>query len=177
MNLQLLAFLILSLVTLGAAFKVITARYITHAALYLALSFVGVAGLFLLLNADFLAAVQLLVYVGAITTMLIFAIMLSQVEEIRQGAPEVGFWQRLVSPRFGLVPLAVAVALAAALLQVLSTAGWKVTVTPPDPNTTRTIGQAMFTTYLIPFEVASLVLLVAMIGAIVLTMKKEERSK
>ncbi|MCL4424745.1 MAG: NADH-quinone oxidoreductase subunit J [Firmicutes bacterium] len=177
MNLQLLAFMILSLVTLGAAFKVITARFITHAALYLALSFVGVAGLFLLLNADFLAAVQLLVYVGAITTMLIFAVMLSQVEEIRQGAAEEGFWRRILSARFGVIPLAVAAALAGVILYLYRFANWKAVPVAPDPNTTRSIGQAMFTTYLIPFEVASLVLLVAMIGAIVLTMKKEDRSR
>lgn len=174
-----LLFLFIALITLVAAWRVVVSEKIMHAALWLALTFFGIAGTYLMLGADFVAAAQVLVYVGAITVLLIFGIMLSDVSEVRGDAeqPE-KFWARLVrgatAPRRGIWPVLAAVGFASAMLVLYHSAGWR---QPPPPlvitDTPRAIGNALFGTYIIPFEVASLVLLVGLVGAIVLATREE----
>ena len=148
-----------------------------HAALWLGLTFFGVAGVFLLLGADFLAAAQVLVYVGAITTIIIFGIMLSAVEDCAASGD--GVWQRVArvaSPGAASCPLIAAGA---------SRRSWcrrqprAVAGAPAGPVvTTRrgSSGEALFTRFVIPFELASLLLLVALVGAIVLGRKGGKRA-
>lgn len=169
---QYASFVILALVALVAAYKVVTARLITHAALWMALSFTAVAGVFLMMQQEFVAALQVLIYAGAITTMVIFAIMLSEIREIKvEGGGGVRTWLRRSAP------LAVVVGLifAAFMTYLYSAAGLK-----PDAKqvagtlTVREIGGVLFTRFTVPFEVASIILLIAMIGAIILTAKETE---
>lgn len=177
-----ITFLALSAVIVISAIRVVTAALITHAALFLALSFVGVAGVFLVLEADFLAAAQVLIYAGAITTMIIFAVMLSDIRDVRLAGEEPFFrrlWKAVASPRFGLLPVLVGVLFVAVMYLVYSGAleQWSKLISrrPAEPVSVVAIGKALFTPngFVIPFEVASIVLLIAMVGAIVLTAKEE----
>lgn len=180
MSWQLLCFLVLAFTAAWSSFRVVTSRIVPHAAMYLVLSFVAVAGVFLLLDADFLAAAQVLVYVGAITTMLIFAIMLSNIRELKPDPSEGSLprWKRYLrkalSPTLGIVPFLTAVGFMAVMSLIYYRASWTVQNGPPVPDTTSAIGREMFTLYIVPFEVASIVLLVAMVGAIVLTRKEDK---
>ena len=169
MNGPTVAFACLAGLTLYAAWRVATASRVTHAALFLAATFAGVAGIFFLLQADFLAAVQLLLYAGAVMTVVIFAIMLSEMREVEPGSR--GWRSLLLSSRLGIVPLLGGVGLAAILLDAYHRAApsWPVSPLPAAPDSTRFIAHALFHAYALPFEVASVLLLAAMIGAIILT--------
>jgi NADH:ubiquinone oxidoreductase subunit 6 (subunit J) len=159
-----IAFIMMAGITLGAAAMVVVVRNIFHALLFLTLSFLGVAGIYFLLAADFLAVVQVLVYVGAIIILMMFALMLTHrvmSGKLRQAA---GQWL-------------VAVPVTGGVLAIL---GWFFVLHPwhymlsPQTPTTGIIGEKLLTTYVLPFELASIVLLVAMIGAIVLA--KEDKA-
>ncbi len=183
-NLYTVFFGLLAFIALVAAYEVVTNRLITHAAFFLALVFVAIAGIFLMLGAEFLAVTQVLVYAGAVTVMIIFAIMMSQAGEVKIeecGRPPFTrrLWMRLVSSQWGLLPLVFALAFALAMFGVYARASWPVRmlladrVGPATPNTSL-VGAQLFSTYAIPFEVASVVLLVALVGAIVLTGKEDK---
>lgn len=177
MNWALAAFLMLGVLTLYSAYRVATATLITHAALFLASTFAGVAGFFFFLQADFLAAVQLLIYAGAVMTVVIFAIMLSEMRDIAEGASEVDLLGALRSPLLGFLPLAIAVGLFAVLLAVYVHGGdrWPGSPAGPEQDSTRLIAHALFSVYVLPFEVASVLLLAALIGAIILTRREGAR--
>ncbi len=161
------AFYVLAVIVLGAAFMVVSLRNIVHCALFLALAFIGVAGLFILLNADFLASVQVLIYVGAITVLILFAIMLTHKT---LGAP--------LRQANKLSPLGVLGAVGLFLVTVLTTADTRFltrTAMQPADSTTAIAGALLGKgNYVVPFEVASLLLLAAMIGAIVIAREKDE---
>ncbi len=149
-------FVIAVIFTIGGGLGVVLTRNVVHAALFLLLSLLAVAGLYLLVFAEFLALVQVLIYGGAIVIVLLFAIMLTRSDEY----PRISD-----NPQW---PLAIVAALA--VFGVLAAAFlWK---RPPDtgaegPGLT-VIGESLFTQWAVPFEVASIVLLVALIGAIVI---------
>ena len=145
--------------SIAGAIGMITARRLVHSALFLVASFIGVAAIYLLARADFLAAVQVLIYAGAIMILMLFAIMLTPKQiEVRQ----TGQWaQRLAA---GLVSVSF---LLVAGFTLLGTR-WPVAATLPDQPTTETIGQVMLSSYVLPFEMASVLLLAAMIGAILI---------
>ncbi|MBE3589650.1 MAG: NADH-quinone oxidoreductase subunit J [Firmicutes bacterium] len=179
-----LAFAALTGMVLYSGYKVVTSPLITHAALYLATALVGVAGFFLMLESEFLAVVQVLVYVGAVMTVIIFAIMLSDVPAL-QGDPQATLVSRLLSRRFGSVPALVSAGVLALVLIGYGSVRWAAAPLGGAPEavhpllhdttaqgSTGVIGRALFTTYLVPFEVASLLLLAAMVGAIVLTRRE-----
>jgi len=167
LNWELVAYYVLGILILSSAYRVITTPRIVHAALYLALTLTGVAGIFLLLGADFLAATQVLIYVGAVTTLVVFAIMLSAPPEVRGagGRGEPGAGKRWV----GALAALAALGFAAVMLRVYRVAGWQVQAAAPMGRTTAPLGRQIFTTYVIPFEVASVVLLAALVGAIYLS--------
>ncbi|TEU13957.1 MAG: NADH-quinone oxidoreductase subunit J [Anaerolineales bacterium] len=161
---QTVVFIILSLITLGAALAVVTSKNLFHSALFLILSFVGVAGLYVLLEAPFLAAVQILVYVGAIAILIVFAIMLTRrlmAKDLVQHNAQWG-WAAL-----GAVLLFVALGLI--LLQV----NWPVVEAAVPEETISILGQDLMGTYLVPFEVASVLLLVALVGSIIIARERE----
>lgn len=171
MNWQLLAFFLLAGVTLYSAYRVVVDETITHAALYLAVAFVGVAGFYALLGADFLAVVQVLVYAGAVMTVLVFAIMLSDIREVR--GLRLPLSRRLASPRWGVFPALIALGLSVLLLAAYS----RSSLLPGQEGQAASLGElarALLTTYLVPFEVASVLLLAAMVGAIILSKREEE---
>ncbi|MBX5476366.1 MAG: NADH-quinone oxidoreductase subunit J [Clostridia bacterium] len=181
-----LAFAALTGMVLYSAYKVVSTPLITHAALYLATALVGVAGFFLMLESEFLAVVQVLVYVGAVMTVIIFAIMLSDVPAL-VGDREASFVSRLLSKRYGSLPALVSAGVLALVLIAYGSVRWAAAPLKGAPEavhpllhdttalgSTGVIGRALFSTYLVPFEVASLLLLAAMVGAIVLT-KRDAR--
>jgi NADH-quinone oxidoreductase subunit J len=160
------AFVVLLFVTIISAVVVVTTRNIVHAAIFLAFSFVGVAGIYLLLDAPFIAGAQVLIYVGAITVLILFAIMLTAQTVMRE--PRRTLETKLVA---GVVSV---VLFAAILAPNLIRAGWVVQPAAPGPyDTLRLLSQGLLGTYVFPFEVASVLLLAALVGAIVLA--KEER--
>jgi NADH:ubiquinone oxidoreductase subunit 6 (subunit J) len=167
MNVSQVVFIVLSVVALAGAAGVVLLRNLFWAALFLILSFVGVAGFYLLLEAEFLAMIQLLVYVGAIAILIIFAVMLSR----QMMSPQ--FRSRNEQWVWGLVA---AVALFMALAVVLVTVNWPVDTTsaPVPPDTIAQLGTALVSPdqYVLPFEVASVLLLVALVGAVIIAREK-----
>ncbi|MBI2955132.1 MAG: NADH-quinone oxidoreductase subunit J [Chloroflexi bacterium] len=154
-----LAFAVLAIVMLVSAAAVVLLRNIVHCALFLALSFLSVAGIYILLNAEFLAAVQILIYAGAVMILLLFAIMLTQ----RAGA----IAENPPNNQVGMAAV-VAVALFGLLALVLSGTSWLTGAPAATQPNTEALGRALFEYYVLPFEIASVLLLVAMIGAIVI---------
>lgn len=166
-----IAFAFLAAGTLYAGYKVVTTPVVTHAAMWLLVSFTGVAGLYWTLQAEFLAVVQILVYAGAIMTVVIFAIMLSEMPEV-SGQKRVTLVEQWTSPTWGFAPAVVAGALALAVLAGIGQvdfgggAGSQADVAA--------IGSSLFTTYVVPFELASVLLLAAMIGAILISRREAD---
>lgn len=167
MLLPVLVFGFVSLVTLGAAIAVVTTRNILHSAFYLILAFVGVAAIYVMLEAPFIAVVQVLVYIGAIAILIVFAIMLTRRLMSKEMEQQNSQW----------IPSAVgALTLFVVLGWIVYTANWPVqeSVAPADPIIL--LGQELLTTYLVPFEIASVLLLAALVGAILIGREKEIRS-
>lgn len=149
-------FVVLSVFTLLGGLGVVLTRNVVHAALFLLLSLVAVAGIYLILFTEFLALVQVLIYGGAIIIVLLFAIMLTRTSEYPRISDN-SQW-----------PLAAVAAIALAI--VLGAAFWTnaPTGTGPQSPAFTELANSLFTRWAIPFEVASLVLLVALIGAIII---------
>ncbi len=157
-------FYLLGAFTVALALIVVLAQNIVRAAVALIFSFCGLAGLYLLLDAEFLAAVQVLIYVGGITILLLFAILLTS--RIAGKGVRVLNEQKLVS---GLV--------AVALIAFIGVATWRgfpaLADRPKQPQNTPAIGELLMTTYALPFEAVSILLLVGMVGAIYLARKEQ----
>jgi NADH-quinone oxidoreductase subunit J len=155
---QQIAFGLMALVTIVAALKVVTTSNVVHAALFLVIVFGGIAGQMILLGAEFTASVQVLVYIGAIVVLFLFGIMLTRArvgpEEEASGSTKlVGF---IVS------------ALLAVILGTTLWSAFEDTRLPTETvQRTAEVSDAIFSTYLLPFEVVSVLLLAALIGAIV----------
>ena len=153
------AFIVFAAGTLVPAILVVSSRNIVHSALWLLASLASMAGLYLLLGAELLAAIQILVYCGGIVVLFLFAIMLTP----GVGDPEVRTHnQQLV---WGFL---VAVAFAIVGLRMLGPEDWSVAPTANLADVTGRLADALMTRYALAFEVASVILLVAMIGAIVI---------
>ncbi|MCC6445799.1 MAG: NADH-quinone oxidoreductase subunit J [Armatimonadetes bacterium] len=163
-----LAFIALSAVTLVSALMVVSMKDMVRCAVFLSFSFIGVAGLYILLHAEYLAMIQVLVYVGAVTVLIIFAIML--IPQAARRMMTESATQRLTG---GMVGLLVFMLLVSVLLRFNWSPRPGADAQPP-MEALRTFSMQLLSTYLIPFEVASVVLLVALIGAIVLA--KEEQN-
>ncbi len=162
-------FYLFATVLIASAFMVVTAKNPVHSVLFLILAFVNAAGLFLLLEAEFLAMILIVVYVGAVAVLFLFVVMMLDVDfaELRQG-----FLKYL--------PIGVTVGALLAIELIFVGVLWTLgpntlaqatTPAPSDLNNTVALGSVIYTQYLILFQTAGLVLLTAMIGAIVLTLR------
>jgi NADH-quinone oxidoreductase subunit J len=155
-------FLLLSLVAVGSALLVVTTRHMVHAALWLVVTLGAVAGIYLVLAAEFLAWVQILIYVGAVVVLLLFALMLTR-------APT-GPQPDLNAAR--VVPAAIVATLVGALLVTTVLAGFSGVELDLDESvvgSAQVTGSTIFEKWVLPFEVLSVLLLAALIGAIVLS--------
>jgi len=156
MNYYNLIFYLFASVTLLSALMVVTNKNIVHSAFYLLFTFFGVSGLYVLLAADFLAIVQLIVYVGGILILLLFGVMLTNKitnVEIRTGT-------------INLVPAVIGIGLlAGALLAAVINSPWKVNNIEQAIPTTGVLGTLLLQEYLLIFELLGIVLLIALIGA------------
>lgn len=162
-------FYLLAGLALGSAGIVAFSRNIIYSTIALLGTFLGVAGMYIQLSADFLAAVQILVYVGGTLTLLLFAVMLTaKIENIRSSNTSRGRW--VAFPVIGVLLLV--------LGRVATTTAWPVEARGAMPSTAK-LGHAFLSEYLLPFEIASIVLLGAMIGAVVLARRvvKQEVEK
>lgn len=159
---QIVAFGILAVVMLGAALGVVLLSNIVYSAFLLGLVFISISGIYVLLNADFVAAAQVLIYVGAVNVLILFAIMLVNKQEDFSELPR--RWIRQGATALVCVGLFVLLA-----TMVLATS-WNFSTTSPAvvENTIVEIGKHFFSDYLLPFELASVLLLMAMVGAIIL---------
>ncbi|MTF40668.1 NADH-quinone oxidoreductase subunit J [Cyanobacterium aponinum UTEX 3221] len=161
-SVQFVAFVILSLLMIGGALGVVLFENIVYSAFLLGGVFLSISGLYILLNADFVAAAQILIYVGAINVLILFAIMLVNKTEVYQQVR--GRLIRQVSTAL------VCVGLFALLSTMVLATPWQLSETSPAvvENTIVAIGKHFFSDYLLPFEIASVLLLMAMVGAIIL---------
>ena len=157
---RLVTFGILSGMMLGAALGVVLFANIVYSAFLLGGVFISMAGIYILLNADFVSAAQILVYVGAVNVLILFAIML--VNKREDFKPMKNAWIRQGSTAV------VCAGLFALLSAVSVVTPWKISTTVPLASTIVPIAKHFFTDFLLPFELASVLLLMSMIGAIVL---------
>ena len=174
MTIDLILFLVLSLIAVASAFGMLLSRNAVYSALYLVLNFVTVAVFYLLLGAPFIAMAQITVYAGAIMVLFLFVIMLLGADELPKA--QVVPWQK---PLAG--GLAFLLALEATFLVVIKARPAGDVLQPETAvnsmDNLRELGMSLFSTYLLPFEVTSILLLVAMVGAIVLTKKEKGAQK
>lgn len=155
---QIIVFTVMSIFALGGGLGVVTNRNLIHSALFLVLSLFGIAGLFILLEAPFLAAVQILVYVGAITVLITITIMVTRrIMGIRES----------VNRQWPIAALVGALTLLTLGFVIMTNFSWKYATTDVPPDSVALLGQQFTQAFLLPFEVASVLLLAALIGAIV----------
>jgi len=173
MEFKTVLFYIFSAVTVFAALRVITARNPVHAALFLVLAFFNVAALWLLLQAEFLALALIMVYVGAVMVLFLFVVMMLDIniERMRQG-----FWNNL--PLGALVGLLMLGEMAV----VLSGRYFGLASLPPQNmpagySNTKELARLLYTDYAYPFEIASVILLVAIIAAVMLTLRRRKDTR
>jgi NADH-quinone oxidoreductase subunit J len=163
-------------ILLFAALRVITTRNPVVAALHLVLAFFTAAGIWLLLEAEFLAIALVLVYVGAVMVLFLFVVMMLDInlDKLREG-----FWDYL--PMAGIIGLLMAVEMVMVLSNKYGSAKFfeaaKPTAKAADYSNTAEIGRVLYSDYLLPFELASVVLLVAIVAAIVLTLRNRKENK
>lgn len=163
MDMTTVIFYVIAAVTVGSAVMVAFSRNIVYSAFSLLGTFFGAAGLYVLLAADFVAAVQVLIYVGGILVLILFAVMLTQrIADVR-----------ITNRAAGRLPgLVVAGLLLALLVQAIRSTPWAKAKEVLYAPTTARIGDLFLENYLLPFELASLVLLAALIGAVVISRKE-----
>ncbi len=157
------AFWIMAVVAVVAALGVIFLRNVFRAALSLVLCFITVAGLYITLSADFLAAVQILVYVGAISVLIILAIMMTR--EVQQGSP---------SNKMKLPAFIVAVVLLGIMIYTVTANSWQIAAESPLTPTTVPLAAKLFSEsgFILPVEIAAMLILAAILGAIVIAREK-----
>ncbi|MFV0663092.1 NADH-quinone oxidoreductase subunit J [Denitromonas sp.] len=174
MEFKTFVFYLLATVMVFAALRVVTVRNPVQAALFLVLTFFNAAGIWLLLQAEFLAITLVMVYVGAVMVLFLFVVMMLDinVDRLREG-----FWSYLP------VGAVVGVIMLAEMVLVLSGPYFGLDAMPEPPaaqagySNTRELGRVLYTEYVYPFELASLVLLVAMVAAVALTLRKRAGSR
>lgn len=173
MNTTTALFYVFSAVLLGASFRVITARSTVHAALFLVLAFFSASCVWMMLKAEFLAITLVLVYVGAVMVLFLFVVMML---DINTDAFRQNFWKHF--PVAGLIGAVIALEMAAVLYQ-----GFYVPEAPAlsaaaiEAGNTKMLGIEMYTKYLYPLQIAAVLLLVAIVAAIALTLRRRKDSR
>ena len=168
--LETVVFYIFAAILLFAALRVVTARNPVHAALFLVLAFFTASAIWLLLRAEFLALTLVLVYVGAVMVLFLFVVMMLDInfERVREG-----FWRNL--------PLALVVGgvMVWEMITILAFRYFGVAPrqVPPDYSNTRELGRVLYTDYALAFEVAAVILLVAIVAAIALTLRRRKDTR
>jgi NADH-quinone oxidoreductase subunit J len=167
-----LVFYVFGFIILASALGVITARNPVHAALYLVLAFFTASAIWLLLRAEFLAIALVVVYVGAVMVLFLFVVMMLDInlERLREG-----FWQYL--PLGATVGLLMAAEMTAVLYGRWSGLATPPRALPPGYSNTKELGRLIYTDYVFAFELAAAVLLVAIIAAIALTLRRRKDSR
>jgi NADH-quinone oxidoreductase subunit J len=163
---EMVLFFILAIVAVAAGVGVIAQRSAVRSALFLLVNFCCLAGLYLLLNAQFVALVQVIIYAGAVVVLFLFILMLLGIEQAEE-SPDLRRYQWIAGLLLGALFLAGII-----WALVPAATDWAGALVPTDNM--REIGAAMLTEFAIPFELASIVLLVAIIGAVVLAKKRLE---
>jgi NADH-quinone oxidoreductase subunit J len=160
------AFIVLAVVGSASAVAVVTARNVVHAALYLVLALLSVGGVYLILGAEFVAWVQILIYVGAIVILFLFGLMLTKAPIGRDALDNQHRWLGAA------VGLGIFVGLVSLIQDAFDVRGdaWGF---EPMPATTEQVGDSLFRSYILPFEAISFLLLAALIGAVVLSRKDD----
>lgn len=169
MNLPVILFFVFALIAVAGAVLLIIAREPIHSALALILVMVALAALYLMLGAEFIAAVQIIVYAGAIMVLFVFVIML-----LNAGVEERTDWSKMA--KFAGLPLAIFLLLELAHWLARSAVGATTaagTGAPVEPVSTRELCKQLFRTYLFPFEATSILILIAILGAMVLARRGE----
>ncbi len=169
MNFPAIAFYVFAAATVLSALSVISVKNTVHAALYLVLAFFSTACLWILLQAEFLGLVLVLVYVGAVMVLFLFVVMMLDIntEPLREGFA-----------RYLPVGLLVALTMAVEMVLLIGARPYAQTLTTPDPalaahmSNTAWLSQALFSQYTLPFEIAALILTVAVVAAILLTLRR-----
>lgn len=169
MDLSLALFYAFGAVLLGASALVVLVRNPVHAALWLVLAFFAAAALWILLYAEFLAITLVLVYVGAVMVLFLFVVMMLDInlDRLREG-----FWKN--APLAGLVGALMALMMVALVWRGAAGAGGGVA---SQGSNTKALGQVLYTDYVFPFEIAAVILLVAIIAAIALTLRSRKETK
>lgn len=155
---QAIVFGVLAAIVLGFGLAMVLSKNLVHSAIYMAVTFIGVAGVYLTLSAGFLAAMQILVYVGAISVLLVFGVMLTRRGDIAASN---------LFNRYKLTGGLMALALFILLGRLIFTSSWSLSSFAVPEDTVSLIADLMMTDFVIPFETAALLLLVALIGAII----------
>ncbi len=167
-------FYVFAIVLVLAGLRVITTRNPVHAALYLVLAFVACSGLWLLLEAEFLAVVLVLVYVGAVMVLFLFVVMMLDINvaQLREGFM-----------RYLPIGLLVAVAMGVQIIFVVGSERFGIDAFPPPPahgaefSNTKALGELLYTDFIYPFEIAAMILLVAIVAAIALNVRRRSGVK
>ena len=165
---SIITFYILAGIAVISAILVITLRNLVHGVISLALMMLAIAGLYITLFAEFIAMVQVLIYVGAVVVLFLFLIMLTlrlTDKGIKQTNEQKG------------ISFILAGLLLFLLITILNRTSWNVTPAPEVANNISKIGNLLLTTYILPFELISVVLLACLIGAIVIARKEEDRER
>lgn len=164
MTIAQIVFYLLAVIAIVGGIGVVTMPNVVHAALFLILSLLAVAGFYLLLSSEFLALVQVLVYAGAVATIVLFGLMLTRGGRDMPSVPAGAQW-----------PLALvsAIVLGGALLTAVLDSDWPRDVSKVTLIDINTLAGALFRDWLLPFEIASVVLLVALVGAVVISRTEE----
>ncbi len=168
MTLQSFLFYFLAIISVGSALMMVTRRNPVIAALYLILNFFALSGLYLTLNAQFIAFIQILVYAGAIMVLFLFVIMLLNLGDVKLLGDKISYKKIIAAVlSFGL------------LMELIYIFGYARASLPAsrfdksvDLGTVENIGKELFTTFLFPFEVTSILLLAAIVGAVILAKRK-----
>lgn len=165
MELYDIIFYLFAIITIGSAIIVVNARNIVHAAFSMLLTFFGVSGIYVLLGADFLAIVQIMVYVGGILILLLFGVMLTNKitnVDIRSGSIQV-------------IPAIIGLAIFAALLiSIMTSTSWSVNTIEIPFTTSFALGEVLISEYTLIFELLAILLLVALIGAASIARRDKE---
>lgn len=168
MSLSTVLFYLFALVALGGGTLVVFANRLIHAVFALLFTFFGVAGLYVFLNADFIAASQVLIYVGGILVLMLFGVMLTtRIYDMKLLAERVQFRPSVIVVGAGFAMLAA----------VILKTPWPVVDKPEAAYTAKTIGTLLLTDYVLPFEVVGVLLLAALLGASMLSSRDDEEEE